>query len=154
MADQTPVTGHEDGADGRGTEFMETPRRSFGRGVGDLAHDMTTLAELQARLVTIEAKEGIRKLVSPAVLLAAGTALLLGALPVIFAALAMFLIDVAEISRIPAYFLAAGAGLLLGASALAIAAIQIRQLSRVFHRSQNELSENLRWIKHVLRQSR
>lgn len=150
MVNQTPLNEGPNQGDGR-SRVAEEPRRPFRRGVGDLAHDVTTLVELQAQLFSLEMKQAFRRLVSPAVLLVLGTVFLLAALPVLLAAFAMFLIEVANLSQIPAYLIAAGAGLLLGAFALAVAALQIRNLSSIFDRSQNELKENLHWVKHLLK---
>lgn len=70
MVDQAEVTT----ADGR----TELPPRAVARGTAEFFHDVTTLAELQGKLVIVDLREGVSKLVIHAVLLVVGAVIGLG----------------------------------------------------------------------------
>lgn len=141
MANQTPLSG------------------SFGNGsvpegvVGSLAefgNDISTLAELQAKLTVIDLKESGRRALFPTILLAVALAILLGCVPIALVGVAYLLQDALSIDLGWSFLLTAGIALVLG---LALAGIAGYLLSRSFtslRRSSEELSRNLAWIKTVV----
>jgi hypothetical protein len=123
-------------------------------GVGELLHDVVSLSELQAQLLAVDARESIQKAQLPLVLLGGGIAVALGAVPVLLLGLAEALVLLLEWERAVAYPLSGLLGLLLGGGLLYGAWRQASAVIAVFKRSQDELAENIRWIKYALTRGR
>lgn len=142
MDDQATMTDDRDAA----------PAEAMTRSMSDLAGDIATLAELQARLFAIDAKETMRRIVMPIALAGAGAVLILGSIPVLLLTVAA-LLNYAGLGAAPALFLAFVVGVAFGGLALLVAWFAIRHSLVSFHRSWEELARNLRWIKEALRQN-
>jgi cytochrome bd-type quinol oxidase subunit 1 len=122
--------------------------------VGEFAHDVFILAELQVQLLVADVQECGRRVLVPGLVLLVGVALGLSCFPFVLAALALWLIQVLELSYATGVLLAAVAGAVVSALLCAIGWFQIRQHAVVLGRSQQELVRNLSWIKKVLQRSR
>lgn len=142
MADQASL----DYRNGKG----QKPARRIVRNVGDCAHDVVVLAELQARLAALDLKQSAQQSVAPAGLLAVGLGLLAGSFPVLLMTIAFALIEGAQWPAWAGFLLATGVGFLLGAATCAGAYWMFRSSVTGLDRSRKELSENLRWLKDVL----
>lgn len=142
MVDQTTVTNGRNAA----------PAEAMTRSMSDLVGDIASLAELQARLFAIDAKETMRRIVLPIVFAAAGMVLVLGSIPVLLLTLAA-LFTYAGMGAAMSLFLAFVVGMILGAIALGVAWYAIRRSLVSFQRSREELARNLHWIKEALRQN-
>src|SRR5688500_2820931 len=91
QADVKPTNGRDEGR-------SELPPRAVARSTGEFLHDVTTLAELQGKLLLVESKQGLTKLVMPIALLVLGVVIALGCVPIALAALAITLVQAAEFS--------------------------------------------------------
>jgi len=142
MVDQTTMIDDRDAA----------PAEAMTRSMSDLAGDIAALAELQARLFALDAKETMRRILVPIALGAIGTALILGSIPVLLLTVAA-LLNYAGLGTTLSLFLAFIVGAAFGGIALLVAWYAIRRGLVTFHRSLEELARNLRWIKAALRQN-
>jgi len=121
------------------------------RNVGEVAHDMITLAELQYSLLRLDAIEWLNRSKIAIILLVVGGIVALGTMPVLLATLAYTIFDLTSLPLSASFGIAALTGL-LAAGLLGI--LGYRTLVRapnVFSRSQNEWSNNLNWVKQSFR---
>jgi TM2 domain-containing membrane protein YozV len=125
------------------------PAAAMTRNMSDLTSDIASLAELQARLILLDAKESMTRITTPLVLAVIGGALLLGSLPVLLLAIAAGLV-LLGLGSAAALLIAFLIGAVLGAIALAIAWYRLRNALVAFQRSRKELVQNIRWIKGAL----
>jgi uncharacterized membrane protein YqjE len=132
----------------------QTTPRAMARDVGEFAHGVLTLAELQAQLFAADVQECSRRVLVPGLVLLCGAVLGLACLPIALAALALLVIQVFEISYAAGFLIAAAVGAVLSALLGVIGLFQVRQRVAVLGRSQQELVRNVRWIKKVLERSR
>jgi uncharacterized membrane protein YqjE len=132
----------------------QTAPKGLARDVGEFAHDVFTLAELQAQLFATDLQECSRRALVPVVFLLAGVALGLSCIPFALAALALLLIQVFETSYATGFLLATVAGAMLSVLLCVSGWLLVRQRLTLLRRSQEELVRNLRWIKKVLERNR
>jgi uncharacterized membrane protein YqjE len=130
------------------------PSKGLARDVREFAHDVLTLAELQTQLFVADVQECGQRVLVPGLVLLCGVALGLACFPFALAALALFLIQVFEISYAAGFLIAVVVGAVLSALLCVLGWIQVRKRVTVLRRSQQELVRNLRWIKKVLERSR
>lgn len=139
MAYQTQVDNRANGA------------AEFGENVSGLAHDVTSLVELQVRLLAVDLRDAKRRS-GPAIgLVLGGVVLLLGCVPVLLFAAAHTLIEFAGWPASGAYALAALAGLVLGALLGYVGWKKLMNAAGTLARSRDELSETLQWLKRALK---
>jgi len=124
------------------------------RGMGDVAHNVLALSELQAELFRLDAREAVTRLVVPIVLLAAAGAIALETIPVLVLLLAQVLVVAASLPTWLAMLIA----VLVGFAAAAIVGFAgwhlLRAPFRAFQRSRDEFRRNVEWLKNaILRQS-
>jgi uncharacterized membrane protein YqjE len=132
----------------------QTAPKGLARDVGEFAHDVFTLAELQAQLFATDLQECSRRAFVPGLLLVGGVALGLSCIPFALAALALLLIQVFETSYATGFLLATVAGAMLSVLLCVSGWLLVRQRLTLLRRSQEELVRNLRWIKKVLERNR
>jgi uncharacterized membrane protein YqjE len=132
----------------------QTVSKGLARDVGEFAHDVLTLAELQGQLFVADVQQCSQRVLVPGLVLLGGLALGLACFPVALAALALLVIQIFETSYAAAFLIAALVGAVLSALVCVIGWFQVRERVAVLGRSQRELVRNLRWIKKVLQRSR
>jgi uncharacterized membrane protein YqjE len=132
----------------------ETAPRALARDVGEFAHGVLTLAELQTQLFVADVREFGQRVLVPGLALLSGVALGLACLPIALAALALLLVQVFETSYAAGFLITVLVGAVLSALLCVIGLLQVRKRVAVLGRSQQELVRNLRWIKKVLERSR
>ncbi len=132
----------------------ESVTKSLVRDVGEFAHDVITLTELQGQLFVTDLRECRRRVLVPGIVLLCGIALGLACFPIALAAFALLLIQVFETTYAAGFLLAVVAGAVLSALLSVIGWFQICKHAAVLRRSQHELVRNLRWIKKVLKRNR
>ncbi len=121
--------------------------------VGNIAgfgNDVITLAELQAQLTLIDARECLSRATTPFLAMAAGAVVALGSIPVILLGVADLISKVAQISpgasRLIVSLVALGAAGAIGY--LSLKAVTGSLTS--FRRSTEELTRNVSWLRSVL----
>jgi len=127
------------------------PAKGMTRNVSELASDVASLAELQTRLLVVDAKESVRRLIPPVVLGALGLALLLGSIPVLLMGVAQLLVY-AGLGPAASLFIAFAIGALIAGLSLLAAWLLLRDSFSTFERSREEFQKNLAWIKDALKQ--
>ena len=131
-----------------------TAPKALVRDVGEFAHDVLTLAELQAQLFVTDVRECRRRAFIPGLVLLAGAALGLACFPVALTALALLFIQVFETSYATGFLLATIVGAILSTLLCVSGWFLVRERLTFLRRSQEELVRNLRWIKKVLERNR
>lgn len=147
MADQTSMKERHDQQTAGGEA---APATALARNFGDFARDLVSLAELQGQLFVVDLKQNARQAAARVGLVAVGLALLLGALPVLWMALAYALVEAAGWSHWLSFLVAGVVGLIVG-GALALGGLAwLRRALPGLERSRRELGDNLRWLKQSL----
>jgi len=152
MVDQTTLENSSWSAGGNGKPASAAA--GVRDGVGDLLHDVVSLGELQAELLAVDARESMQKAVTPIILLGVGIAAGLAAFPILLVALAEGLVLGLEWRRPVAYLVSGLVGAIVGGGLVYGAWRQAADVIAVFKRSQEELAENIRWIKYALTRGR
>lgn len=132
----------------------ETASKAMARDVGEFADGLLTLAELQAQLFVADAKECGQRALVPGLLLLGGVGLGWACFHIALAALALWLIQVFEISYAAGFLMAAGAGAVISMLLCVIGWGYVRASVAGLRRSQQELARNLDWVKKVLKRQR
>jgi hypothetical protein len=128
----------------------ETPPRAVARSAGELLGDLVTLAELQGKLCLVDARDGVSKLLTPAIVFAVGVMVALGCIPVALAAFALALVEIVRLTYAQAFGIALLVGVVL-AGGLCYGAIgYLRCCFQVFDRTKIEWHQNLKWGKDAL----
>jgi Putative Actinobacterial Holin-X, holin superfamily III len=140
---------HQAEVNTNGTAKRAAPnvRESF----SGLAHDAIELAELQTRLLKLDAQAAARNGGTSLVLGVLGVCLLLGCVPVALVALGELFVAQFEWTRAASYAAAAAIGLALSAGAGFAAWRRIRSATKALQRSRDELNRNIAWIKSNLK---
>jgi len=130
-----------------------TPARSNGvaKDMGELTHDMVSLAELQFDLFRSDCRNGLRGLLIPVSLLLFAGIVAAGTVPLALIFLAELLAQAAGLSRAAAFSIAAVSGLVVAAALGVVGWLRIRAIASVFERSREELTRNMTWIKQALK---
>ena len=127
-----------------------TGARQVTRSISELAHDVVTLGELQARLIACDLREGKSRAIGPIILIASGLLLALGALPVLLMGIGWLLVNHAGWSESSALLIAAGGGLFFAGGLAWWGWSRLHLALSIIARSQQELTENIRWLKSAL----
>jgi hypothetical protein len=130
-----------------------SPSDGVAKDMGELTHDIVSLAELQFELFRKDCREGLKGLLLPIASLLLAGIVAAGTVPVALIFVAEMLAQAAGLSRATTFSIASLGGFGV-AAALGVAGwSRIRGVARVFQRSREELTRNMTWIKHVLKQS-
>jgi len=127
------------------------PPNGVAKGMGELTHDIVSLAELQFELFRIDCREGLKRMLIPVALLLFAGIVAVGTVPVALIFIAEFLEQAAGLSRAAAYSIAAMSGFIVAAATGVGGWSYMRGAVRVFERSSEELTRNMTWIKHALK---
>ncbi len=120
----------------------QTAPKALARDVGEFAHDVLILAELQAQLFVTDLQECSRRALVPGLVLLAGVALGLSCVPFALTALALLLIQVWGTSSATGFLLATIVGAILSALLCVSGWFLVRKRLAVLQRSQQELVRN------------
>jgi uncharacterized membrane protein YqjE len=125
----------------------------FGRNITGFAHDLATLAELQLRLFSVDLRDATRAAAPSAAILGIALIVGLGATPIILAAVAMALVEVAGWSYTAAFAAVAVCSVLVAAGLGYAGWRKLGTALRTLQRARDELVETVRWIKDSLKPS-
>jgi uncharacterized membrane protein YqjE len=145
MADQATMNRNGGNGNGGGTDVI-------GR-VAGLGEDLSSLAELQAKLAFLEWDENFRKARGATVAIVAGAVFALSTFPVLLIGLAELLTSEWPMKRGYAYLVVVAAALLLAGIGIAAAIVALRARQIGFPRTREELTRNWRWVRTVLAHS-
>jgi len=129
----------------------ELPPRAMARSTSELLHDMATLGELQGKLVLVDLREGVTKLLVPAGLAIMGAGIGLGCVPIALMTLALSLEKLTNLSPPVCFAIAFGVGLLIAAALVIPALATLKTGVHIFDRSLAEWRRNRQWAKETLK---
>ena len=132
---------------GRSHAATKTPASNMGGGVAGLLHDLMTLAELQVKLFSVDAKDATGRMIIPIGLIAAGAILALTALPLALIAIAQVLRYQADWPPAVATLVALLIGLVIAGILAFVGYLLLRRSLRPMERSREELQRNINWLK-------
>jgi len=119
--------------------------------LAEFAGDVSTLAELQAKLALSDLKTLIGRAILPAALLGLGVLLLLAALPVVLIGASELLASALNLKyRGWAYLMVAGASLVLTAVLLLLSWPRLLASLEALAHTREELARNVAWVRTVL----
>jgi len=127
------------------------PPNGVAQDVGELTHDIVSLAELQFELFQSDCRKGLKGLLAPVALLLLAVIVATAAVPVALICTAELLVQAAGLSRAAAFAIAALGGLGAAGGLGIVGWARIRGAGQVFEHSREELTRNLHWIKHALK---
>jgi cytochrome bd-type quinol oxidase subunit 1 len=130
-----------------------SPPNGVAKGMGELTHDIVSLAELQFELFRVDCREGLRRILIPVALLLFSGIVAVGTVPIALILVAEFLVQTADLSRAEAFLIAAMSGVIVALTIGVVGWSYLRGVVRVFERSREELTRNMTWIKHALKRS-
>ena len=119
--------------------------------MGELTHDIVSLAELQLELFRVDCREGLRRILIPMALLLFAGIVAVGTVPIALILVAELLVQTAGLSRAAAFSIAAMSGVIVALTIGVVGWSYLRGVVRVFKRSREELASNMTWIKHALK---
>jgi hypothetical protein len=128
-----------------------SPPNGVAKGMGELTHDIVSLAELQFELFRSDCREGLKRMLIPVALLLVAGIVAAGTVPIALILVAEFLAQAAGLSRAAAFSIAALGGFIVASAIGLVGWSRIRGVVRVFERSREELTRNMAWIKHALK---
>ncbi|WP_435008155.1 phage holin family protein [Tundrisphaera lichenicola] len=118
--------------------------------IAEFGNDVATLAELQAKLTALDAKQCVSRATIPLIVVVTSAVLVLGSIPVFLIGLADLIASGTKLSPEMARLIVGLATILLAALAAVFALrLSLRSLES-FRRSNEELARNLSWIRTVL----
>lgn len=121
--------------------------------VTEFGGNLLTLAELQARLALLDAREGAGRAVLPVLLAVGGVVLASASLPVVLIAAGLMLAAASGWPLGLSLLLCGASALVLGAGLTFLFGRRVSACFDSFHRSREEFSHNLAWVKTVLSHS-
>lgn len=148
MSNQAPLNGS---TNVRSPNANGSPAKAVFGNAADVMHDVTELAELQAKLLATDVNTMKRRVTIPIVLLVVAVSVLLGLIPVALLGVAELFVVYAELSRVGALFAAAGCGAGVTLVLAIIAWIKLKSSFTALENSRQELQRNIAWIKTTLK---
>jgi hypothetical protein len=130
-----------------------SPPNGVAKDMGELTHDIVSLAELQFELFRIDCREGLKQMLIPVALLLLAAIVAVGTVPIALILIAELLTQAAGLSRAAAFSIAAMSGFVVALVMGVVAWSYLRGVVLVFERSREELTRNMTWIKRALRRS-
>lgn len=129
----------------------ELPPRTVAREAVEFVHDVTTLAELQGKLLIVDCKQGMHRVVLPTAALVIGIVLALSCVPVALAALILTLIEITSLTPAQACGITLLISAVLAIVVIRIAIWRLRHGMGLFDRSFREWRQNVQWTRFMLR---
>lgn len=137
-----------------GSEPIPSAAEGVSKNIGEFVGDVISLGEMQAQLLAIDAKEAASKSVVPFLCGLGGLALAFGSVPVLLLAIGWCLIDRAGFPTDLAFLTSSAIGILVAAGLAVFAWQRLKETVPIATRSSDDMSQNLRWIKHALQKRR
>ena len=128
-----------------------SPPNGVAKDMGELTHDIMSLAELQFELFRIDCREGLKRMLVPVAMLLVAGIVAVGTVPIALILVAEFLVQTAGLSRAAAFSIVALSGFIVALAMGVVGWSYLRGVVCVFERSREELTRNMTWIKHALK---
>jgi hypothetical protein len=140
QADVKPTNGH-----------TELPPQTVARSGAEFLHDLTILAELQGKLLLVDFRQGLWKLLMPFALLLVGASVALGSVPIALAALALTLVETTTLTLAQSLGVSLLVGVLVSGVLTLAGWAGLRSNLGFLNRSYAEWRRNLQWAKDTLK---
>jgi uncharacterized membrane protein YqjE len=131
----------------------ESASRTAGRSMAQILHDAIALAELQFRLVSLDFRRAQAGLIGPAIVLGLGFVIAACVVPIALIGIALLIETYGHTSLLAAFWWTTLAAIIVSLALCAAAVAWFRKGARLFEASKTEWSENIRWLKEVLRRA-
>lgn len=129
------------------------PFAGFAGQAAEVTGDFLELAELQAKLARLDARDALRRVVGPLGMMVFAACVAIASLPVVFLGIAG---GIAETADIPPWLANLVVGFIGALVALVVAWIALRTITTAldsFKRSTDELAKNVAWFKSIFRRT-
>ena len=133
------------------SDGRESPAAGVRHSVSGVLHDALTLAELQFKLLAVDAQETSRRALTPIALLGGAAVFAASALPLLLIALAQVLRDQAEWPPALATLTAVAVGLVVSGLLALFGYLGLRRCLAPFNRSREEFNRSVAWLKSTLK---
>jgi len=143
MVDQASVNG-------RGAARVPGSGSAEFEGVAEFVDDLASLAELQAKLASLDFRDAVRKSAIPIVLTVVGLTVLAAGVPVALLGAGWLLASALKIHQGWAMLLTAGAAMAIGGLVAGLGGRRLSHSFDSFRRSSKQLTLNLAWVRAVL----
>lgn len=130
-----------------------TPAGQMMKSMGELTHDVVTLAELQYDLLKTDVRDSLQRLITPIIAIGAALLLLAACFPIALACLAVVLIELVGLQAWLSVLIATITGLVFAGAMAWYAKIKVQDSFVAFNRSRSEFNRNIKWLKRVLKPS-
>jgi hypothetical protein len=124
---------------------------SLGKGLSELAHDFAAMSDLQMKLFSVDARTAYDRSRGPALALAIGLVLIVGAAPVLLLGAAYGLAEALAWPNWASCAVVAVAAIAVGLLTTWLAFRGLAACGRTFERSRREFRENVKWIQRAIR---
>ncbi|WP_422931280.1 phage holin family protein [Singulisphaera sp. PoT] len=114
------------------------------------ANDVATLCELQAKLISLDAKDCATRIAIPFGTMVGAVVAIMGAVPVVLFGIGYLVAEAFKLSNGLALVIVGITTIVLGAIIAAVSAKLASKSTASFRRSREELSRNFLWVKTVL----
>ena len=129
----------------------EFPPVGVAKSIGSMISDVVSLSELQVQLFKRDTSEAVQRTYIGAAVVLIGSLILLSCLPVGLMALGQLLHQTFELSLAAALGIIFSIGIFLGSLTAYFGIRKLKKVGNVYRRSQEELSQNVRWLKSSLK---
>lgn len=127
------------------------PPNGVAKGIGELMHDLVSLAELQFDLLKHDCRVGLKRMLVPIALLLGAGIVAVGTVSIALTLIAELLAQAAGLSRAAAFSIAALSGFIVAVALGVVGWFSLRGVVRSFEHSREELARNMTWIEHALK---
>lgn len=117
----------------------------------DVALDIMEIGELQVRLAKLDTQAAIDRSIVGATLVVGGGAMIIASLPLIALGLAHAISDQFELSLWKVQMAIGAISTCIALLLVAIGAMRLRYATTAFSRTASEFSNNVNWLKHLMR---
>lgn len=128
-----------------------SPFGGLAENMGQLMHDIVSLAGLQLELFRSDCRQGLKRILIPVAMLLVAGIVAAGTVPISLMLIAELLAQATGLSRAAAFSIAALSGIIAALAVGAVGWFSIRTVARGFERSHDELTRNITWIKGALK---
>jgi hypothetical protein len=118
--------------------------------LGEVGNDIMNLAELQAKLVALDAKEAVSRASLAVIAIAVGLVIAAASVPVALLGMADIVARTFQIQPGWAMLLTAAVALLFAGMIVGVFTRQIPEALKTFRRSKEEFERNLAWLRTVI----
>ena len=127
------------------------PPATVAKSIGGMFSDFISLSELQLKLLKRDTTETVQRTYISAAFFIVGILILLACLPVGMLGIVYAISDYFELGWAASFGIVVAGALFIGATSTFVGYLKLKNAGNIFHRSQEEFSKNVHWLKSSLR---